>query len=320
MGKATEATRTHLQRLRDAEKILFRRLANEGVENGNIVWVPPGWGMAWFDRGLRFRKGGKPVHFSKLDGETLREMMSQFPSFIERTLDEQGVNVDPPPREQGPGAVHYLKMATSGRYRGAVRKSEKVTKTREALKALREKKEEQREALQELEKAEATMLAEGTEAHEQGHRTKERRLIGRMKELRRQINRTDTAVKFLGRQIEACETNLHNLQLVELAASVELPDPEELAENEVAAEEAVAATMACADAAADVGIDEDGELDAEEQGIAAEFAGKQPAEIAKAGDVEATDSKEDAEEDGEPAAPEDDEPEPDKHGEKTQAQ
>ena len=319
MGNATEATRTHLQRLRDAERVLFKRLANEGVENGNIVWVPPGWGMAWFDRGLRFRKGEKPVHFSKLDGETLREMMSQFPSFIERTLDEQGVNVDPPPKEQGPGAVHYLKMATSGKYRGAVRKSEKVTKTREALKALREKKEEQREALQELEKVEAAMLAEGTEAHEQGHRTKERRLIGRMKELRRQINRTDTAVKFLGRQIEACETNLHNLQLVELAASVELPDPEELAENEVAAEEAVAATMACADAAADVGVDEDGELDAEEQGIAAEFAGKQPAEIAA--DVEAAVATDkDAEED-EPAVPEAEEPEPDKHrGEKTRAQ
>lgn len=318
MGNATEATRTHLQRLKDAEKVLFKRLANEGVENGNIVWVPPGWGMAWFERGLRFRKGGKLVHFSKLDGEMLREMMSQFPAFIERTLDEQGVNVDPPPREQGPGAVHYLKMATSGRYRGAVRKSEKVAKTREALKALREKKDEQREALQELEKSEADMLAEGTEAHEQGHRTKERRLIGRMKELRRQINRTDIAVKFLGRQIEACETNLHNLQLVELAASVELPDPEELAENEVAAEEAVAATMACADAAAGVGVDEDNELDAEEQGIAAEFAGKQPAETIKTS-VEA-DSKEDAEED--PAAEaESDEPESTEHrGEKTQAQ
>jgi len=90
-GHTGEATAS-LQRLKDAEKILYARLANTRVENGNIVWVPPGWGMAWFDRGLRFRRREKLVHFEKLDDEGLHEMMSQFHTFAEHVL-EQDINI-----------------------------------------------------------------------------------------------------------------------------------------------------------------------------------------------------------------------------------
>lgn len=260
---------THLERLAAAERILYRKLSDikTTVESEGIVWQPPGWGMEYWKKGLRFRlaSGGDPMHFKELDTEDLRAMMEGFDDYVEYVKQQQGLDIEPPPSPPGPGFGHYLKYAASKNYRREVAEIEKEEKVRDALEKLRVTKDDAREKLDGMEKEEKEIIREGTA--EKSVEIK-RRLAGRLSSLRKDISRENSTVQFASRQISRCEDFLHTRKMARLAGTIGLPDTEEIVENQVEAELAIEAADAAAEAAESVEFDY---LDEEAEACLAEF-------------------------------------------------
>jgi len=260
---------THLDRLAAAEKILFRKLSDikTTVESEDIIWQPPGWGMEYWNKGLRFRlaSGGKPMHFKELDTEDLRAMMERFDDFVEYVKQQQGLDIEPPPTPPGPGFGHYVKYAASKSYRREIAEIEKEERVRDALEKLRVTKDDAREKLDGMEKEEKEIIREGKAEKSLDIK---RRLAGRLSALRKDISRENSTVQFAGRQIARCEDFLHTRKMARLAGTTGLPDTEEIVENQVEAELAIEAADAAAEAAESVEFDY---LDEEAEACMAEF-------------------------------------------------
>lgn len=247
---------THLERLAAAEKILFKKLSDirTVVEKDGIVWQPPGWGMEYWDKGLRFRlaSGGKPVHFKSLDTEDLRRMMESFDDFVEYVKQQQGLDIEPPPTTPGPGLGHYFKSALSKTYRRECHEIAKEERVRNALEQLRVTKDEARLKLDDLEKEERAILKEG---RAEMNIAIKKRLAGRLASLRKDLSRENSTVQFAARQLSRCEDFLHTRKMARLAGTTGLPNTEEIAENQAEAELAIEAAEAAADAAESVEFD-----------------------------------------------------------------
>jgi len=270
---------THLDRLAASEKILFRKLSDikTTVENDSIVWQPPGWGMEYWRKGLRFRLvgGGDPMHFKELDTEDLRTMMERFDDFVEYVKQQQGLDIEPPPSPPGPGLGHYIKYAALKSYRREVAEIEKEEKVRDALEKLRVTKDDARAKLDEMEKEEKEIIREGKAEKSVDIK---RRLAGRLSALRKDISRENSTVQFAGRQIWRCEDFLHTRKMMRLAGTTGLPNTEEIVDNQVEAELAIEAADAAAEAAESVEFDY---LDEEAEACMAEFESDAPEAVAE---------------------------------------
>lgn len=260
---------THLERLAAAERILFRKLSDikSRVEHDGIVWQPPGWGMEYWKKGLRFRltAGGEATHFNVLDTEDLRAMMEKFDSFVEYVKTQQGLDIEPPPATPGPGLGHYFKTAVSKAYRKECAEISKEEQVRDALEKLRATRDDAREKLDDLEKQEKAIIKEGKA--EKSIEIK-RRLAGRLAALRKDISRENSTVQFAARQLSRCEDFLHTRKMARLAGTTGLPDTEDIVENQAEAELAIEAADAAAEAAESVEFDY---LDEEAEACMKEF-------------------------------------------------
>lgn len=273
---------THLERLAAAEKILYHKLSDikNIVECGGIIWQPPGWGMEYWKKGLRLQLGSKPVHFKELDTDDLRTMMERFDKFVDHVKDEQGLDIEPPPTAPGPGVGHYLKYVASASYRRSIADIAMEDRVRNALDQLRATKDEARQKLEDLEKQEREIITEGRAERSVDIR---KRLAGRLAQLRKDIKREDSTVKFAARQLGRCEDYLHTKKMARLAGTTGLPDTEEIVENQAEAELAIEAADAAADAAMSVEFDY---LDEEALECMKEFDEPEGVEIANTDDVE----------------------------------
>ncbi len=280
---------THLDRLAAAERILYRKLSDikTVVESGGIVWQPPGWGMNYWKKGLRYRlaSGSPPVHFKELDTEDLRDMMERFDDYVEYVKQQQGLDIEPPPTAPGPGLGHYIKYAASKSYRREIAEIEKEERVRDALGKLRATKDDAREKLDELEKQEKDIIRDGKA--EKSTNIK-RRLAGRLAALRKDISRENSTVQFAGRQIYRCEDFLHTRKMMRLAGTSGLPDTEDIVDNQVEAELAIEAADAAADAAESVEFDY---LDEEAEACMAEFEADEPAKATETAEPDAADAE-----------------------------
>lgn len=283
---------THLDRLAVAEKILFRKLSDikTTVENDKIVWQPPGWGMEYWKKGLRFRlaSGGKAMHFKELDTEDLREMMERFDDFVEYVKQQQGLDIEPPPTPPGPGIGHYIRYAASKAYRREVGEIEKEEKVRAALEQLRVTRDDAREKLDKMELDEKEIIRQG-KAEKSAEIKK--RLAAKLATLRKEIRRESSTVQFAARQLGRCEDFLHTRKMARLAGTTGLPNTEDIVENQVEAEEAIEAAEAAADAATSVEFDYG--IDEETQACLAEFENDPVDTAADTDDAEADDAETD---------------------------
>lgn len=251
---------THLETLTTAERILYRKLSDikNTVECDGIIWQPPGWGMEYWKKGLRFRlaSGGKPMHFKELDTDDLRTMMERFEKFVEYMKQQQALDISPPPAPPGPGAVHYVKYAMSKAYRHRITKERadvaKEARVREALEKLSVTREDARTKLDGLEVEEREIIRDG-----KAQQSKEikRRLAGRLASLRKDISREESTVRFADRQIGQCKDVLHICKMARIAKTAGLPDADEIIANQVDAELAIEAADAASDATGSVEYD-----------------------------------------------------------------
>ncbi len=280
---------THLERLLAAERILFRKLSDikTKVECGGIVWQPPGWGMEYWKKGLRFQLtgGGVPKHFKELDTDDLREMMEKFDKFVEYVKEQQGLDIEPPPVPPGPGVGHYFKSAVSKHYRRECAEVAKEEKVRNALEQLRVTRDEAREALDAMELKEKEIIRQG---RAQKSTEIKKRLAAKLAALRKEISRESSTVQFAGRQLGRCEDFLHTRKIIRLAGATGLPNTEETVENQVEAEQAIEAAEAAAEAASSIEFDYG--MDEETQACLAEF---EDDPVAADSDAEADDAETD---------------------------
>lgn len=84
-------------RLEAAERVLFARLSDikEKVRCGNVVWQPPGWGMDYWRKGLRFGDAPNPAHFRELSRDDLHAMVAELDAFAAHVKEEHGLDIEP---------------------------------------------------------------------------------------------------------------------------------------------------------------------------------------------------------------------------------
>ena len=235
-------TESHLDRLGRADERLYRKLSNlkrqadqsqPCIEHDGIVWVPPGWGMAYWDKGLRYRAadGGKAIKFRELGPEALHEMVGKFDDFVAFILDKYGVNLEPPAGPGG-GMTHLVKYALSPAYRARMAEEAKLRKIRDGLEKLEAAKEEAAGKLKELEEKEKELIAQGKQSSEAARK----RLVPRIAQVREDAGREATVIKFADAKMKSMKTALHNTKLTELGQIAGL-DEDELADTQAQAEE-----------------------------------------------------------------------------------
>jgi hypothetical protein len=264
---------TYLERLHRIERRLFAKLSSikaKDVECNGIVWVPPGWGMDYWSKGLRFRCGGEAVRYNKLDTDGLARMIANLGDFSEHVRKKYGLDIEPPPKPPGPGIGHWVKMALSPSYKDEVRRSEEIKQITEGREKLQAKRDKAVEACQALETEATGIMARGKETPDAIVR---KRLAADVLRLHKKIGRQTSIVRFIDAKLEACEIALHNTEMSELAKIGPVTTAEVMADIQVEAEEA-AEDMRDALAAADA-VDFDTSSDEEaEAAILAQMADK----------------------------------------------
>ena len=263
---------TYLERLHRIERRLFAKLSSikaRGVECNGIVWVPPGWGMDYWSKGLRFRRGGDAVRYNKLDSDGLARMIGNLGDFSEHVRTKYGLDIEPPPKPPGPGIGHWVKMAASASYRDEVRRNEEIKQITEGREKLQARRDADAEACRALETEAAALMLRGKDTPDAIVR---KRLATEILRLHKRIGRKTTIVKFIDAKLEACEIALHNTELSELAKIGPVTTAETMADIQVEAEVA-AEDMRNALAAAEA-VDFDTSSDEAEAAILVQMAGK----------------------------------------------
>jgi len=264
---------TYLERLHRIERRLFAKLSSikaKDVECGGIVWVPPGWGMDYWSKGLRFRRGGEAVRYNKLDADGLARMVANLGAFSEHVRKTYGLDIEPPPKPPGPGIGHWIKMAASASYRDGIRRDEEIKQIAEGREKLQARRDKAVETCRALETEAAGTMARGKETPDAIVR---KRLAAEILHMHKRIGRQTTIVRFIDAKLEACEIALHNTEMSELAKIGPVTTAEAMADIQVEAEEA-AEDMRDALAAAEA-VDFDTSSDEEaEAAILAQMAGK----------------------------------------------
>jgi len=290
-------TDSHLDRLARAEDRLFRKLSNikkrkaqhrAEVEHDGIVWVPPGWGMDYWEKGLRYRPpdSGEAIKFRQLSPEDLHDMVGKFDGFAAYIKEQFGVDLEPPANPGGGGLGHAVKYVCSPAYRRELAERAKLAKITAGLEKLDKAKEDAERTLSDLEEQEAKLLEQGKRATSDEVR---KRLVPRIKQVRKDAQRAAAIVNFVNAKMESGKTALHNTKLDELGRIAGLPDEDELAESQASAEEtreSVERALAVADEVVDFDLSSDADA-----AIMAELAGTSPTTEAE---KEAAEQKEDA--------------------------
>jgi hypothetical protein len=267
---------TYLERLHRIERRLFAKLSSikaREVECGGIVWVPPGWGMDYWSKGLRFRRGGEAVRYNKLDPDGLERMVAALGGFSEHVRKTYGLDIEPPPKPPGLGAGHWIRMAASARYRDEVRRREEIKQIAEGREKLQARRDEAAKACRSLEVDAAELMRSGQETRDAIVR---KRLAAEILRLHKRIGRQTTVVKFIDAKLEACEIALHNTELSELAKIGPVTTAEEMADIQVEAEDAAQDMREALDAAE--AVDFDAPSDEAEAAILEQMAGKDETE------------------------------------------
>ena len=240
---------TYLERLHRIERRLFAKLSSikaREVEHNGIVWVPPGWGMDYWSKGLRFRRGGDAVRYNKLDPDGLARMVANLGEFSEHVRKTYGLDIEPPPKPPGPGIGHWVKMAASAGYRDEVRRHEQIKQITEGREKLQTKRNAATDTCRTLETEAASILLRGRETPDAIVR---KRLAAEIMSLHKKIGRQTTIVRFIDAKLEACEIALHNTELSELAKIGPVTTAEAMADIQVEAEDAAEDMREALDAA-----------------------------------------------------------------------
>jgi hypothetical protein len=263
---------TYLERLHRIERRLFAKLSSikaKEVECSGIVWVPPGWGMDYWSKGLRFRRGGDAVRYNKLDPEGLARMIDNLGGFSKHVRRTYGLDIEPPPKPPGLGIGHWIKMAASASYREELRRGEQIKQITEGREKLQAKRGAATEACQALEAEASELMLRGKETPDAIVR---KRLAAEILRLHKRIGRQTTIVRFIDAKLEACEVALHNVELSELSRIGPVTTAEDMADIQVEAEEAAEDMREALDAAEAVAYF-DAPSDEAEAAILAQMAG-----------------------------------------------
>lgn len=254
-------TQSHMERLQQVEARLFRRLSGikkqkgkdiAEVESQGIVWVPPGWGMGYWEKGLRYRQGGgDAIKFAELDAEALHEMVGRLEAFVDFVQERYGVNLEPGP-SSGKGVGHLIKYACSKGYREEIKRHERLLALTVGMEKLDAAKTDAEGKLKTLEVREAELLDQGKAAKNPEIRG---RVIPQIVQVRKDIARELATVSFVNAKTEASKVALHNSRLVALGEIAGLPDAEEMVEAQVMATEAAEQVEAALAGAESVNFD-----------------------------------------------------------------